>query len=875
MGVLDAIPVEGGLLALAVDLERALVAHGIRAAEDPVLPRGEAPEDARLHRLRAAEAQVGLEAAQRVGRHRRPLLERDADLVVPVDIVRRRGDKPRGGGGRRVERLPDRGTRFLELRGIAVEEARQPRAAVHHRIRAEIHLPERDRGCARVGGQGEQVGTVRGERELVERPGEARTGLDEREERARGDVEASEGAPQQADHLAHEAVGLVGLERGVARQHGGGVALGLENPGADVELVGAQRQDRVVELARHRERPPERSRRFDRGEVARSVHSRSPYGERCRAPRAIDRDLHPFIVEPVACVIACERRQRHGLRARARARAAQRQRAFAHDLGELPGLGERIDQLPIDGALAAHALGGGAEDVGVVVAHAALVRQARQASGARQHPQQRDFGKRHGRRSVVDQDDLVAGERQLVAAARASAVQRRDEADPRVARGVLDGVARLVGELAEVDFPRVAREAQHEDVRARAEDALIEAREDHGPNLGMLEADAVQRIGELDVHAEVVGVELELVAGTQPRILGDVHREGRDRAVEGEVPVAVAGGVDPVIEGGRGCIHVGYDASGRQAMNASVPPPPGDRFNFAQHLLEANRGRAQSIAYIDDHERMTYGELDERVRGMAAALGALGLRREERVLLLMHDNNDWPIAFLGALYAGVVPVAVNTLLSADDYAYILGHCRARGALVSQALQPMLERAMQQAPHELGFLMVSRPEGALPKNGAALRGALAANAPLDRPASTGPEDIAFWLYSSGSTGRPKGALHTHANPYWTAELYGKAVLGMNERDLCFSAAKLFFAYGLGNALSFPLSVGASFLLMAERPTPDAVFKRWTGHKPTMFFGAPTGYAGMLASPNLPAKGAVALRLCSSAGEALPRDLDALL
>ena len=306
-------------------------------------------------------------------------------------------------------------------------------------------------------------------------------------------------------------------------------------------------------------------------------------------------------------------------------------------------------------------------------------------------------------------------------------------------------------------------------------------------------------------------------------------------------------------------------------MNASLPPPPGDRFNFAQHLLEANRGRAQSIAYIDDHERIAYGELDERVRRMASALGALGMRREERVLLLMHDNNDWPVAFLGALYAGVVPVAVNTLLSADDYAYILGHCRAQGALVSQALLPMLDKAMQHAPHELKFLMVSRPEGALPKDGVALRDALAANRPLDRPAPTGPEDIAFWLYSSGSTGRPKGALHTHANPYWTAELYGKAVLGMTERDLCFSAAKLFFAYGLGNALSFPLSVGASVLLMAERPTPDAVFKRWTGHRPTMFFGAPTGYAGMLASPNLPAKDAVALRLCSSAGEALPREL----
>jgi len=115
------------------------------------------------------------------------------------------------------------------------------------------------------------------------------------------------------------------------------------------------------------------------------------------------------------------------------------------------------------------------------------------------------------------------------------------------------------------------------------------------------------------------------------------------------------------------------------------------------------------------------------------------------------------------------------------------------------------------------------------------------------------------------------VHTHGNLYWTAELYGKPVLGLTERDVCFSAAKLFFAYGLGNALSFPLSVGASVVLMAERPTPDAVFKRWTQQRPTVFFGAPTGFAGMLASPKLPARGEVALRMCSSAGEALPAEI----
>jgi benzoate-CoA ligase len=304
---------------------------------------------------------------------------------------------------------------------------------------------------------------------------------------------------------------------------------------------------------------------------------------------------------------------------------------------------------------------------------------------------------------------------------------------------------------------------------------------------------------------------------------------------------------------------------------SALPPPPGERFNFAAHLLEANRGRPDAIAYIDDHESMTYGELDQQARRMAAALLAAGVRREERVLLLMHDNNDWPVAFLGSLYAGVVPVAVNTLLAGDDYAYILAHCRAQAVLVSQALLPVLQKAMAQAAHEVRFLWVSHPEGALPEGARPLRAALAEAVPLARPATTAAEDIAFWLYSSGSTGKPKGTLHTHANPYWTAELYGKAVLAVTERDLCFSAAKLFFAYGLGNALTFPLSVGASVLLMAERPTPDAIFRRWTARRPTMFFGAPTGYAAMLAAPNLPARGDIALRLCSSAGEALPKDI----
>jgi len=310
----------------------------------------------------------------------------------------------------------------------------------------------------------------------------------------------------------------------------------------------------------------------------------------------------------------------------------------------------------------------------------------------------------------------------------------------------------------------------------------------------------------------------------------------------------------------------------------SVPPqvaPPAERFNYAQHLIECNAGHPGKTAFVDDLGALSYGVLEERVRRMAAALRALGLRREERVLLLMHDCNDWPVAFLGSLYAGLVPVAVNTLLTADDYAYMLEHSRAQAALVSGALLPALTAAMTRADHEVQKVVVSRPQAPLHPAETEFEAFLQAQPPAPRPAATQADDPGFWLYSSGSTGRPKGTVHTHANPYWTAELYGKAVLGLQESDVCFSAAKLFFAYGLGNALTFPLSVGATTLLMAERPTPDATFRRWRGEvgglRPTVFYGAPTGFAGMLASPGLPARAEVSLRLVSSAGEALPAEI----
>jgi benzoate-CoA ligase len=200
---------------------------------------------------------------------------------------------------------------------------------------------------------------------------------------------------------------------------------------------------------------------------------------------------------------------------------------------------------------------------------------------------------------------------------------------------------------------------------------------------------------------------------------------------------------------------------------------------------------------------------------------------------------------------------------------MLANSRARAAIVSAPLLPVLEQALAQGPHEIESIVVSRPA----ERRADLRdfASLIDAAPLLEPAPTLADEPAFWLYSSGSTGKPKGTVHTHANLYWTDALYGRQVLGLREDDVVFSAAKLFFAYGLGNALTFPLSAGATTVLMPERPTAAAVFDRLVTRRATVFFGVPTLYAGLLASPELPPRDRVALRMAVSAGEALPREI----
>ncbi len=289
-------------------------------------------------------------------------------------------------------------------------------------------------------------------------------------------------------------------------------------------------------------------------------------------------------------------------------------------------------------------------------------------------------------------------------------------------------------------------------------------------------------------------------------------------------------------------------------------------YNFANDLFKRNASRPSKTAYVDDAGALRYGELERKARGFASHLLANGVRPEERLFLLAHDCTDWPVAFLGALYAGVVPVCLNTLLTADDYAFMIDHARPRAAVVSSALLATFNEALGKAQHQPTLVLNSRGEHDTFN--------AATNAsPLAQAHASRGDDMAMWLYSSGSTGKPKGAVHSHANLRETAQLYGEGLLQLRETDVCFSAAKLYFAYGLGNGLSFPLWAGATTVLMAERPTPAAVFKRWTQtiHQPTVFFGAPTGFAGMLASTERPSPAAIALRLCSSAGEALPKQL----
>ena len=287
-------------------------------------------------------------------------------------------------------------------------------------------------------------------------------------------------------------------------------------------------------------------------------------------------------------------------------------------------------------------------------------------------------------------------------------------------------------------------------------------------------------------------------------------------------------------------------------------------YNATADLLDRNLAHPLRVAFSQRGTRTTYGELCERANRAGNALRSLGLELEQRVLLCMLDTPDLPAAFWGAMKAGLVPIPVNTLLTTKDYEFMLRDSRARVLIVSAALLEKMEPALVGQPF-LKHVIVSGGGGGLPFDPL-----LARASPHLATAPTVADDVAFWLYSSGSTGTPKGAVHLHGDLVQTADLYGKGVLGIRPDDVVFSAAKLFFAYGLGNGMTFPFSVGATTALLEGRPTPDAVLEVLREEKPTIFYGVPTLFASILAEAGERDLGG-RCRVCVSAGEPLPREI----
>ena len=322
----------------------------------------------------------------------------------------------------------------------------------------------------------------------------------------------------------------------------------------------------VVEFAGQPQRPPVRAAASMASGVDSIARRRRVHGDRRDTGRAVDLRVDDAVVVALVIDPRRERRQRDARPARTLGLRAQRLDLGLDELGELLRLGIGVDQLPVLGAVGPHAFAGGAEDVGQVAPHLALVGHARQAAGAGQHAEQGNFGQAHGGGAVVDHRDPVAGQRQLVAAAGAGPGHGGERLQAFVARRILQAVARLVGELAEVHLPGVGGQAQHVDVGAGAPDLFLGALEHHHLHRRMLEADAVERVVQLDVHAQVVAVQLELVARLDAAVLVDVQLQARHVAVDRERPVAVLRGMGgeahqlalalPEQQGLGHCIHV-------------------------------------------------------------------------------------------------------------------------------------------------------------------------------------------------------------------------------------------------------------------------------------------------------------------------------
>ncbi len=289
-------------------------------------------------------------------------------------------------------------------------------------------------------------------------------------------------------------------------------------------------------------------------------------------------------------------------------------------------------------------------------------------------------------------------------------------------------------------------------------------------------------------------------------------------------------------------------------------------FNVAVPMVDRHlgQGRGDKVVIRDVNGDVTYGELAERVNRAGNALLGLGAGQGDRVIMVVKDCPEFIYLFFGAIKAGVVPVPVNTLLRAKDYQYMIEDSGCAGLIYSPEYAGEVEPALEAADRKPDFILRTEGAGGLGELIAA------ASNELEAAPSTAEADC-FWLYSSGSTGRPKGAVHRQRDIVVHAEYYAVGAIGIGEDDVAFSAAKLFFAYGLANSMNIVLWTGGSVVLSDRVPTPDMTFEMIERFRPTVYYGVPTLYAAQLRALDQEDRDLSSLRLSISAGEALPADI----
>jgi benzoate-CoA ligase family protein len=304
-------------------------------------------------------------------------------------------------------------------------------------------------------------------------------------------------------------------------------------------------------------------------------------------------------------------------------------------------------------------------------------------------------------------------------------------------------------------------------------------------------------------------------------------------------------------------------------MPALVTDIPA-QFNAARFFVDRHieEGRGRRIAFHCEDTSLTYAQLQELVNRTGNALLDLGVQREQRVVCLLLDSPEFLAAFWGSIKIGAIPIPVNTMMRSQDYLYFLDDSRAPVAIISEPLLAEAGPVLSQARYLKHVVVAGKPSAGQ----IGFDQWVGKASPRLDAVDTSKDDAAFWLYSSGSTGRPKGAVHLQHDMVYCGDTYARQILGMTERDKTVSAAKLFFAYGLGNNMHFPMYVGGQGVLYPHRPLPEAMFELIHRHRPTLFFGVPTLYAAMLQVKEAEKRYDLSsLRQCVSAGEALPEEL----